>query len=119
MKESLTLIGVITAIFLFICAPACTPIDHSVYRCSITYTLDKAQHTTTMTMDIPSMYVPAYSCGNGKIKLIGVGPGDYQWYYKDIYAGPLDATVQKFDYTFIRSYKASRWDGHELKNKKK
>lgn len=119
MKESLTLIGVITAIFLLICTPSCTPLDRSEYRCTITYTLDGAQHSTTVVTSFPSDYVPAYSCGGGKIKLVGVGPGEYQWYVQDIYVGNLPASVQKFDYTLIRTYKASRWDGHELKSRKK
>ena len=118
MKKSLTLLGVITAILLFICAPACTPSDKSEYRCTIVYTLDGAQHSTTVTASFPSDYVPAYSCGGGKIKLVGVGPGEFQVRIQDIYVGNLPASVQKFDYTLIRTYKASRWDGHELKRKK-
>lgn len=113
MKKIIVLISIIVCL----CFCACTPINTSVYNCTITYTLGDNQYTETIMMDVPSMYVPAYSCGNKKIKVLGVGSDDYQFSYKTVYSGELPIAVQSFDYTLVRTYRASRLNGRELKNK--
>ena len=120
MKESLSIIGFITFLWLLFSLPSCKGRDTSLYECSITYTVNGNQITEKIDgIELPSDYIPAYCCGNGKIALVGLGRGSYQIYYKDIIKTSQDLAVQSFDYKLIRSYKTSYMDGHELKRKKK
>ena len=113
MKKIIVLISII----MCLCFCACTPINTAVYNCTITYTIGDNQYTETIIMDVPAMYTPVYSCGNKQITVIGAGSGKYQLRYKTVYSGELPIAVQSFDYTLVRTYKASSFDGHELKNK--
>ena len=121
MKESLTLIGFIALILFLFSLPSCNPIDTNVYECTISYTIGDNPYpfTETVEIDLPTQYTPAYSCGSGKITLIGSGAGSYQMPCKNIYNGDQKVMVTDFKYSFIRNYKASRLDGHELKSRKK
>jgi len=121
MKESLTLIGFITLMFFLFSIPSCRPIDTNVYECTISYTIGDNPYpfTETVEIDLPTQYTPAYSCGNGKITIIGSGVGSYQMPCKNIYNGDQKIMVTDFKCSFIRNYKASSWDGHELKSRKK
>ena len=123
MKDSIALILFILIFFgMGSILVACTPIDESVYECTITYTVDGNVITEKIeNVVLPDVDTPAYSCGDGKINLVGFGPGNYQILYSNIITTNQKVTVQDFDYKLIRKYKASRWDGHELKprNKKK
>ena len=76
MKESLTLIGIIALILFLFSLPSCNPIDTNVYECTISYTIgdNPYQFTETVMIDLPTDYTPAYSCGSGKITLIGDCP---------------------------------------------
>lgn len=120
MKDSIALILFILIFFGMCSVPACTPIDESVYECTITYTVNGNTISEKIeNVVLPDIYTPAYSCGDGKIKLIGSGPGNYQMPYSDIITTHQKVTVQDFEYKLIRTYKASRWDGRELKSRKK
>ena len=68
-------------------------------------------------MSAPDGYTPVYICKKGEL-LIGAAP-ETQYFSKVIYRGPLNVSVQYFDYKSIRTYKVSRFDGRELKSKKK
>lgn len=121
MRESICLICFITLFIFILSIPGCRPIETDVNECTISYTIGDSPSvfTETIMMDMPDMYTPAYTCGNGLIKLVGSGPGSYQMPYKTIYEGDQPVRVIDFNYHFVRHYKASRWDGHELKSRKK
>lgn len=116
MKKILTIIGLF--ILCLLTLPSCGSTDRSEYECTIVYTLDDSQHNTTVTIDIPSDYSPAYWYSNDCINIIAVHNGTLVFTCKEIYHGSLKPDVQDFKYNLVRTYKSSIWDGHELKKKK-
>lgn len=124
MKNFYTVIGFMIGLFcLLFISVSCGNVDRVEYECTITYTLGGCSFTETHKADMPVEYIPGYSCGKNrdgenKIRLIGSGRGDYQIYYTDIYKGIQPVSVESFNYKIIRTYKASRWNGHEIKKKK-
>lgn len=118
MKEFLTLLGFIVAGILLMSLPSCGSIDTTDYRCTITYSLGEGEFTETSTISMNADIVPAYVCGPGMLKIVGVSNG-YSGTYKTVYSGSITPTVKDFKYTTVRKYKTSRFDGHELKSRKK
>lgn len=112
MKKLFLLVGFL----LYICSCSCS-IDETVYEYSISYTIEGNPVSETHKVDMPSVYVPSYVSRPGCIQIIG-SYGMNSMTYATIYKGTLDVKVTNFDYKVIRSYKASKWDGHELKSKK-
>ena len=101
MKRLLLLFGLI----LCMCS-SCSPLTKHEYECTITYTIENTTYTGTINMSAPDGYTPVYICKKGEL-LIGAAP-ETQY-----------VSVQYFDYKTIRTYKVSRFDGRELKSKKK
>ena len=120
MKESLSIIGFIAFLWLLFSIPSCKGRETSLYECTITYTINGIPVTETFDdVELSSDYVPAYSCGGGRILLIGAGTGSYQYPYCEIINTSQELAVQDFDYKLIRSYRASRWTGREIQKRKK
>ena len=109
MKKLLIIFGIL------LCMCSCT-YDVTVYECTISYTIEGKQITETHTVDMPSIYVPSYRFGLGSLEIIGSGYSTSRP-YTTIYQGSLNVKVTDFDYKTIRTYTASKWDGHEIKIK--
>lgn len=88
----------------------------NVYECNISYTINSSPVTETFQLDMSSSCVPSYRLDQKSLTIIG-SSGSSSLIYKTIYCGSLDVKVKEFDYKIVRSYKASKWDGHELKRK--
>ena len=99
-----------------LCLCSCT-MEKTVYEYTISYTIEGTSFTETHTIDMPAVYVPSYRLGNGALQIIG-SCGMSSMTHTTIYKGSLNVKVTNFDYKVIRTYKASKWDGHELKSKK-
>jgi hypothetical protein len=110
MKKLLLLLG------LLLCISSCTPIDETVYEYTISYTIEGKQITETHRLNMPSTYVPSYRLDQNSLKIIGTY-GISSLTYTTIYQGSLNVKVTDFDYKTIRTFKASKWDGHEIKTK--
>lgn len=89
----------------------------TVYECNISYTINGNPVTETFQLDMASSRVPSYRLDQKSLTIIGAS-GNSSLTYKTIYRGSLYVKVTEFDYKIVRSYKASKWDGHELKSKK-
>lgn len=105
---------VLFCLLLYLCS--CT-MDKTVYECNISYTINGNPVTETFQLNMASSYVPSYRLDQKSLTIIG-SSGSSSLTYKTIYRGSLDVKVTEFDYKIVRSYKASKWDGHELKSKK-
>lgn len=101
----------------FLCIYSCTPINKTVYEYTITYTIAGTEITEVHRIDMPSIFVPSYRLDQNSLKIIG-SYGTSSMPYTTIYQGSLNVKVINFDYKTIRNYKASGWDGHEIKKKK-
>lgn len=99
---------------LILCIYSCTPIDQTVYEYTITYTIAGTEITEVHSIDMPSQFVPSYRLDQNSLKIIG-SYGTSSMPYTTIYKGSLNIKVINFDYKTIRNYKASCWDGHEIK----
>ena len=110
MKKLLILLG------LLICVWSCTN-DYTVYDYTITYTIEGGSPITEQhRIELPSRFTPAYVLGNGSLTVIG-SYGMSSGTYTTIYKGSLTVKVLNFEYKKVRDYKASGWDGHEIKTK--
>ena len=110
MKKLLLLLG------LLLCMCSCAPFYKTVYEYTISYTIEGKQITETHRVDMPSSYVPSYRLDQNSLKIIG-SYGTTSMPYTTIYQGSLNVKVTDFDYKTIRTFKASKWDGHEIKTK--
>ena len=118
MNKLLAVIAFILVVIFLFSRPSCSQQDECVYDCTITYTVDGNPITEKIeNVFLPVEYTPAYMCGNGVIKLMGSGPGNYQIPYANIITTNQTVAVQDFQYTLIRKCKTSRWNGHEIKPK--
>ena len=100
--------------FLYIYS--CTPINTTVYEYTITYTIAGTEITEVHSVDMPSNFVPSYRLDQNSLKIIG-SYGTSSMPYTTIYKGSLTVKVTNFEYKVVRNYKASGWDGHEIKTK--
>ena len=100
----------------FLCIYSCTPTDQTVYEYTITYTITGTEITEVHRVSMPSHFVPSYRLDQNSLKIIG-SYGQSSMSYATIYKGSLNVKVINFDYKPIRTYKASWWDGHEIKTK--
>lgn len=100
----------------FLCIYSCAPINQTVYEYTITYTIAGTEITEVHRTDMPSQFVPSYRLDQNSLKIIG-SYGTSSMPYTTIYKGSLNVKVINFDYKTIRNYKASWWDGHEIKTK--
>lgn len=110
MKKLLILFSIL------LCMCSCIPIDESVYEYTISYTIEGKQITETHRLNMPSIYVPSYRLDQNTLKIIG-SYGTSSRSYTTIYQGSLNVKVTDFNYKEIRTFKASKWDGHEIKTK--
>lgn len=110
MKKLLIIFGIL------LCISSCTPIDKTVYEYTITYTIAGTQITEVHSVDMPSQFVPSYRLDQNSLKIIG-SYGTSSTPYTTIYQGSLNVKVTDFNYKTIRTFKASRWNGHEIKTK--
>ena len=100
----------------FLCIYSCTPVNKTVYEYTITYTIAGTQITEVHSIDMSSNFVPSYRLDQNSLKIIGTY-GISSMTYTTIYKGSLNVKVTDFDYKTIRTFKASKWDGHEIKTK--
>jgi len=98
----------------FLCIYSCAPTDKTVYEYTITYTITGTEITEVHRVSMPSHFVPSYRLDQNSLKIIG-SYGQSSMSYATIYKGSLNVKVINFDYKTIRTYKASWWDGHEIK----
>jgi hypothetical protein len=110
MKKLLLLLG------LLLCISSCAPIDQTVYEYTITYTIAGTEITEVHSIDMPSNFVPSYRLDQNSLKIIG-SYGTSSMPYTTIYKGSLTVKVTNFEYKVVRNYKASGWNGHEIKTK--
>lgn len=99
----------------FLCIYSCTT-DATVYEYTITYTIAGTEITEVHSIHMPSNFVPSYRLDQNSLKIIG-SYGQSSMTYTTIYKGSLNVKVINFEYKIIRNYKASWWDGHEIKTK--
>lgn len=107
---------IITTLF---CLCSCTAIDNE-YLATIVYSINGGEAVTeTIDIRLPDGYTPNYICqekdGIKKLYIRGIDGSYFSPGLVTIYTGRLDAHVMSFNYKFIRSYKVSQFDGHEIK----
>lgn len=102
----------------FLCIYSCTTCttNTTVYEYTITYTIAGTEITEVHSIHMPSNFVPSYRLDQNSLKIIG-SYGTSSMPYTTIYKGSLNVKVINFEYKTIRNYKASFWDGHEIKTK--
>ena len=95
---------------------SCGPLYRCEYMCTITYNLDGISHTQSVTMETDKGVTPTYVYTGNELKIVTI---PYSQYYNNIiiYKGVLPVTIENFNYEHIRTYRASWWDGRELKKK--
>ena len=108
MKKLLLLISIL------FCFCACTSIENE-YEVTIVYTIDGAMKTETRLLHVPERYTPAYSYDGINLDVFALHGRITSFDCDRIYSGALDIKIISFDYELKRSYKVSRWDGHEIK----
>lgn len=113
MKKIVLLIGIL------LCLCSCGSHSESRYEITIVYSIDGSEPKTEVVyMDFPSDTKPAYVYDGETLKVFGIHGQITSFDRKIIYSGSLDIEVKSFDYKVVREYRASNWDGHEIKPKK-
>ena len=101
----------------FFCLTSCGSYTEKEYRCEIAYTIGGVEYSDVVTIKAPDGYVPVYAEGNGSI-IIDIFPNGNPFIRTVVYNGKQDVRVNDFNYTLVRTYKASRWNGKEIKRRK-
>lgn len=96
---------------------SCGSYTENEYRCEIFYTIGGTDYSDTVTIRCTSFCAPMYVVRDGSIIVDSYPHGDL-FERKVIYQGNQDVKVNDFKSTVVRTYKASRWDGKEIKKKK-
>ena len=96
---------------------SCGSYTENEYRCEIAYAIGGVEYSDVVTIKAPDGYVPVYAEGNGSI-VIDIFPNGNPFIRTVVYNGKQDVRVSDFNYTLVRTYKASRWNGKEIKKKK-
>ncbi len=113
MKKIILLVGILFGLV------ACNPYMRSEYVISIEYTIDggdsKIERVESIKMDMPTSYTPIYSYDGQTLMVLGRQPGYESFERHIVYSGSLPIKVSSFDWKRVKTYRASRWDGHELK----
>ena len=113
MKKIILLIGILFGLV------ACNPYMRSEYVISIEYTIDggdsKIERVENIKMDMPTSYTPIYSYDGQTLMIFGAKTGYASCERQIVYSGSLPVKVSSFEWKRVKTYRASRWDGHELK----
>lgn len=106
---------------------SCRPMERADYKYKIVYTIDGvAFERTDNLLDVPANTIPTYMLKKGFGKhtnnqLIVTAIYEEEYIYpfsiETIYEGNLSCNVVSFDYCKIRNFKASKWNGKEIKPK--
>jgi len=104
---------------------SCSPMERADYEYKITYNINGISfERTDNLLDVPAKTVPTYiltrSSGNhsnSKLIVTVIYAEEYTYPYctQTVYEGNLTCNVTSFEYWKIRNFKASKWDGHEIK----
>ena len=107
---------------ILLCSYSCGTQDETTYEFTITYTIGGNSFTEMFSENLPSTYTPNYSTEKdirGKTLLKVVGLKGYNVYpIQLVYSGRQEVKVVDFQYKAVRYFKASRFDGHEVKRKR-
>jgi len=113
MKKIILLVGILFSLV------ACNPYMRSEYVIDIGYTIDggdaKIERIESIEMDMPTSYTPIYSYDGQTLMVFGRQPGSESFERHVVYSGTLPIKVSSFEWKRVKTYRASRWDGHELK----
>lgn len=86
------------------------------YKITIDYCIDNSYNVSeTFPMYLEKSYTPAYSYNGHKLYVYGIRGGTTSFDHIIIYQGDLPIKILNFDYKVVRTYEASRFDGHEIK----
>jgi len=101
------------------CICSCTTIDND-YQATIVYSINGGEAVTeTIDIRLPDGYTPNYiyqeEDGDKNLYIRGVCGSYLSLTRQIVYSGRLKIDVISFNYKLIRSYKASKFDGHEIK----
>ena len=113
MKKIILLVGILFGLV------SCNPYMRSEYAISIEYTIDggdsRIEKVENIKMDMPTSCTPIYSYDGQTLMVFGRQPGHESFKRHVVYSGALPVKVSSFDWKRVKTYRASRWDGHELK----
>lgn len=113
MKKIILLIGILFGLV------ACNPYMRSEYVIDIGYTINggdaKIEKIESIKMNMPDSFIPIYSYDGQTLMISGRKPGCESLERHVVYSGSLPIKVSSFEWKKAKTYRASRWDGHELK----
>lgn len=86
------------------------------YKVTIEYRINNSYNVSeTFPIYLEKSYTPAYSYNGYRLAVYGICGGMISYDYIIVYQGGLPIKVLNFDYRVVRTYKASKFDGHEVK----
>lgn len=110
---------ILYAILAILIVASCTPLERSIYRCEISYSIGNSDtvYSDVVSLEMPSECVPSYAESQGKLIITAYPSNNYGFFRSVVYEGTKVVRVHNFHYTLAREYKASKITGRELKRK--
>lgn len=104
----------IIPLVLLLCS--CGTYTKKEYTITVKYCINNSYDVVeTFPMCLEKSYTPAYSYDGHRLAVYGIRGGLTSFEFIVVYQGNLPIRVNDFNYELKRVYKASKFDGHEIK----